>query len=525
MKKIRRVPMFLIVISVFIFISILAIYSFGRFAKQAKGEPSFALAVQDDQTDLDKALGPEFALHPDESSLLLVPSDIDAFAIRAKSAREAGRSLDLQYYMWHNDLTGQLLGLEVLNAADRGVRVRIILDDMNVKENSELLATLNQHENIKIRMFNPTRVRGNSLMRGIEMLLRGLSLDRRMHNKSWIADGRIAIVGGRNIGDEYFGAASNRNFFDVDLLIGGHAVREAETIFDEFWNCDAVIPIDALVKSDAQALEELRMSIANKRKNLVAAPYFDKLKETPNAKALFKKEWNQGNWQVHWSKNVHIYSDPAIKAFAKGEAHWLKKRLEPIITNAKQRLNIISPYFVPGKSGVSEFVQLHQQGVDVNILTNSLATNDVIFAHGGYITYRKPLLRNGINLYELKPFGKVGHTLLGSSSASLHTKAFLIDNEMGFVGSFNFDPRSANLNTEMGIIFAEPAIVQALQHEFIMRTNGDYSYQVTLTNDQLHWLDQRNNQQPIVWNYDPESKWWQRALATIISYLPIESQL
>ena len=119
----------------------------------------------------------------------------------------------------------------------------------------------------------------------------------------------------------------------------------------------------------------------------------------------------------------------------------------------------------------------------------------------------------------------MGHTLLGSSSASLHTKAFLIDNEMGFVGSFNFDPRSANLNTEMGIIFAEPAIVQALQHEFIMRTNGDYSYQVTLTNDQLHWLDQRNNQQPIVWNYDPESKWWQRALATIISYLPIESQL
>lgn len=525
MKKMGRLKMFITVVIVFILVSLCAVYSFGWFAKQAKGEPSYAFEVQDDQTALDKALGPEFALHPNQSSLLLVPSDKDAFAIRAKSAREAGRSLDLQYYIWHNDLTGQLLGLEILDAADRGVRVRIVLDDMNVKDNSHLLATLNQHPNIHIRMFNPTRARDNSLMRGIEMLLRGLSLDRRMHNKAWIADGRMAIVGGRNIGDEYFGAAENRNFFDVDLLIGGQAVQETETIFDEFWNSDAVIPIEALLSSNENALAELRLTIASKRSNLLAAPYLKQLQATPTVKSLFKKEWNQGAWQVHWTKNIHVYSDPAIKAFGKGQSQWLKNRLEPFMINAKQNLNIISPYFVPGKSGVKEFAQLHQQGVSVSILTNSLAANDVILAHGGYISYRKPLLENGINLYELKPFGKIGHSLLGSSDASLHTKAFLVDDKLGFVGSFNFDPRSANLNTEMGIIFEQPVIVQALQNEFNLRTSSDYSYQVILQGDKLRWQDQNNQQQPIEWQHDPESKWWQRTIATIVSYLPLESEL
>lgn len=525
MKQKGRLRMLLIVMGGFILFSILAIYSFGRFAKQVKGESSYALTIQDGQTNLDKALGIEFALHPNESSLLLVPSDKDAFAIRAKSAREAGRSLDLQYYMWHNDLTGQLLGLEVLEAAERGVRVRIILDDMNVKDNSDLLATLNQHPNIHIRMFNPTRARGNNLMRGIEMLLRGLSLDRRMHNKAWIADGRMAIVGGRNIGDEYFGAAENRNFFDVDLLIGGQAVHDTEAIFDDFWNSDAVIPIEALVKNHKQSLEHLRLTIESKRANLLAQPYLNQLADTPSVQSLFKKEWNQGVWQVHWSKDIHVYSDPAIKAFNKGEAQWLKNRIQPIITQSTRRLDIISPYFVPGKSGVHEFIHLHQQGVALRILTNSLAANDVIFAHGGYMTYRKPLLEKGIKLYELKPFGKVGHTLLGSSGASLHTKAFLVDDKLGFVGSFNFDPRSANLNTEMGIIFAEPTIIQALQNEFNLRISNDYSYHVILQDDKLCWLDQSDHHEEIKWQHDPESKWWQRALATVISYLPIESQL
>lgn len=517
--------MLFILIILFILASLISVYMYGRFAKQAKGESGYALTVQENQTRLDKALGPEFKLHPNQTSLLLIPSNIDAFAIRAMSAREAGRSLDLQYYIWHDDLTGQLLALELLDAADRGVRVRVILDDMNANNTSDLIATLNLHPNISIRMFNPTRARDNSFIRGFEMILRIFSLNRRMHNKSWIADGRMAVVGGRNIGNEYFGAAENRNFFDADLLIGGDAVKETETIFDDFWNSDAVIPIEALVTAETDALEKLRVRAKEKRENLSAFPYINKLKETPTVKSLFNGQWNQEGWRVHWTTKAHVYSDPAVKAFNQGQDKWLIHYLIPTLGGATQQLKIISPYFVPGKTGVNKLSQLHQKSVEIDILTNSLAANDVIMAHGGYAPYRKSLLENGIKLYELKPFGKTERSFIGSSDASLHTKAFLVDSRIGFVGSFNFDPRSANLNTEMGIIFEEPTIVKALQDEFDMKTNRDFSYHVILENNNVYWIDENKNIISTIWDVDPESKWWQRAIAAIIGYLPIESQL
>lgn len=525
MSQIGRLRMLIIVVILFIFASLITVYSFGRFAKDAKGEAGYALAVQEEQTELDKILGTEFLLHPNQSSLLLIPSNLDAFAIRAISAREAGRSLDLQYYIWNDDLTGQLLGLELLDAADRGVRVRVILDDMNAHGKSSLLATLNLHPNISIRMFNPTRSRDDSFMRGIEMILRAFSINRRMHNKSWIADGRMAIVGGRNVGDEYFDAADDRNFFDVDLLISGEAVKETELIFDDFWNSNAVIPIEALVTANDNALHKLRNIIKQKRESIFALPYINKLRETPNVKSLFKGGWNQGELQVHWTKHVHVYSDPAIKAFDQGEDKWLFHYLEPALHRATKTLALISPYFVPGKDGVNKFAQLHQQGVDIDILTNSLAANDVIMAHGGYAPYRKSLLENGINLYELKPFGKTERSLMGSNDASLHTKAFLVDGKLGFVGSFNFDPRSTNLNTEMGIIFEEPTIVQALQNEFNIRSHSDFSYHVVLNDGKLRWLELDENNESIIWKHDPQSKWWQRTIAKLVSWLPIESQL
>ncbi|WP_392560434.1 phospholipase D family protein [Orbus mooreae] len=517
--------MVIIILILFILSSLLAVYSFGLFAKRVKGEASYALATQDNQTQLDKALAPESALHPKQTSLLLIPSNLDAFAIRAASAREVGRSLDLQYYIWNDDLTGQLLAIELLHAADRGVRVRIILDDMNSHGHSSLLATLNLHPNISIRMFNPTRARDNRFMRGLEMILRVFSINRRMHNKSWIADGRMAVVGGRNIGNEYFGAADNRNFFDADLLIGGEAVKETEAIFDDFWNSDAVIPIEALVNADSNSLTQLKEIVQQKKTHLSAIPYLNKLKETPSVKSLFTGEWNKGGWQVHWTQSAHVYSDPAIKAFGQGESQWLIHHIAPLLENAAKTVKLISPYFVPGKNGVNQLTQIQQKGVTIDILTNSLAANDVIMAHGGYAPYRKPLLANNINLYELKPFGKTERSLIGSSDASLHTKAFLVDSKIGFVGSFNFDPRSANLNTEMGIIFEDPNIVSALQKEFAMKTSRDLSYQVILVDGKLRWLDENENDEPIIWQQDPQSKWWQRAMAKIVGYLPIESQL
>lgn len=520
-----RLRMLLLLITFFIIASLLAVYNFGQFAKRAKGQETYALPVNNEQTRLDRVLTPALNAHPHESSLTLIPSNLDAFAIRAMSAREAGRSIDLQYYIWKDDITGQLLGLELLEAADRGVRVRILLDDLNSHGYSSMLAIINQHPNIDIRMFNPTRARGNPLFRGIEILLRAFSINRRMHNKAWIVDGRIAIVGGRNIANEYFDAAESRNFFDVDLLTAGVAVQETETIFDDFWNSDASIPLSALYKVSEQDLINLKEKINQQKSSLSALPYLEKLKQSPSVQSLFNGNWSQTGWKLYWSNDVHVYSDPAVKVFDEDQENWLYRQLWSSLNQAKHSIHLISPYFVPGKHGVQQFAKLQKQGTNVNILTNSLVANDVIMAHGGYAPYRKSLLQNGIQLHELKPFGKTSRSLIGNSGASLHTKAFLVDENTGFVGSFNFDPRSTNLNTEMGIIFHVPEIIQSLEQEFILRSSDRYSYHVYLENNQLRWFDADDKDDSTIWQHDPESHWWQRAVAKIIGYLPIESQL
>lgn len=512
--------MLLIIISFFILASIVSVYSYGRFAKRAKGEPSYTLPLQDEQTSFDCAITKELEQYPEQTGLQIVRDNLEAFSVRAMSAREAGRSLDLQYYIWNDDLTGRLLSLEVLRAADRGVRVRILLDDLNAHGRNSFLAALNLHPNIEIRMFNPTVARDKSLIRGVEMLLRIFSVNRRMHNKAWIVDGRIAVVGGRNIGDEYFDAADDRNFFDIDLLIGGTAVADASQIFDEFWNSEVVIPLSVLLKPKHNALEKWRNNITANYQSIAAQPYIKKLLQSPSVQSLFRSEY-----QVCWTDDIHIFSDPPEKAFALREKDWLINKLLPVWHSAVNDFKIISPYFIPGRLGVNKFKQLRQNNVNIDILTNSLATNDVIMAHGGYAPYRKTLLKEGIHLYELKPFGPQDKSLLGSHGASLHTKAFLVDDNIGFVGSFNFDARSAKLNTEMGVLFSQATIADGLKQEFDLRTNANYSYFVTLQKGKLLWQDTPYNGAMAIWHHDPQSKWWQRVMAKVIGWLPIQSWL
>lgn len=518
MKK--KMYYFLIFIVLFLVASFISIYSYGVFAKQVRGAPSYTLPVQSVQSFLDRAIAPHWQAHPQESGLILLKSNLDAFAVRAVTAREAGRSLDLQYYVWHDDLTGQLLGLELLQAADRGVRVRLLLDDMTVHDRGSMLSALNEHPYIEIRVFNPTRARDTGLRRGIEMLLRAFSVNRRMHNKAWIADGRVAIVGGRNIGNEYFDASPEINFFDVDLMVTGSAVEQASHIFDDYWNSPAAFPLETLVTPPENALGNLRQKAMQSTQSILAHPYIQHLHQTPSIQELFS-----GKHPVYWAPDVHVYADPAEKIFGQGQPNWLIHTLQPIWNSTTQDFKVISPYFVPTKSGMHNFTTLQQDGVSISILTNSLAATDVLMVHGGYAPYRKPLLELGVKLYELKPFGSPDKSLLGSSGASLHTKAFLIDGETGFVGSFNFDPRSALWNTEMGIIFKEPTIVAQLMQEFNKRTSSTYSYELILQNNELAWKDVSSANEEEIWTHDPQSKWWQRTATKVISWLPIESQL
>lgn len=514
-KWVRRLG---IVLLILIVASAVALYSYGRFAEGARGPASSSLPTAAGTTALDRAIAPLLAAHPGQSGMALLSDNLDAFTVRAASTRAAERSLDLQYYIWNHDFTGNLLSYEVLRAADRGVRVRLLLDDMTAHGKDSHLAALDAHPNIEVRLFNPSRSRAGVLGRATEMLLRPMAMNRRMHNKAWIADGRVAVVGGRNVGDEYFDAASQTNFLDLDAVLLGPAVTQTATIFDDFWNSPSVIPLAALTKAEDGALEKLRENGDAGYRSMQATDYVARLRRSPGVRALV------GGNTLHWLDDVGVYSDPATKGQGEGQPQWLVHRLGKAMGEAKRDLRIISPYFVPGDEGTRWLVGKQAQGVDVSVLTNSLAANDVMAVHGGYAPYRVPLLQGGVALFELMPHGKQDSSLFGSSGASLHTKAFAVDGEGGFIGSFNLDPRSVNLNTEMGILFRDRNAATALLDSYEAKIAADRSYRVRLQDGSLRWEDA--SQQPArVWDREPEASVWRRWTARAIGWLPVESQL
>lgn len=516
-KILRRVGWTVVVLAL---ASLASLYTYGRFAERARGAEVHALPLAEAQTGIDQVLAPLVAAHGGRAGVMVLPDNAEAFAVRAMTARRAGRSLDLQYYIWHPDFTGNLLFNELLRAADRGVRVRLLLDDMNVHGSKSVLAALDSHPLIEVRMFNPTRAREGSVMRGVELLLRFFSVNRRMHNKAWIADGRVAVVGGRNIGDEYFDAAEDVNFMDTDALVVGPPVAQAERVFDGYWNSATAIPLAALVQAPADALARLRHSIDAGLASVRATPYVQHLRQAPGVQEVV-----QGRRPLHWARDVAIVADPPAKAEGAAPGpDWMTPQLAARMQRAQRQLRVISPYFVPGEAGLRFVQALRARGVEVGVLTNSLAANDVVAVHGGYAGYRVPLLRQGVALYELKPQGRPDGSLFGSSGASLHTKAFLVDDSGGFIGSFNLDPRSMNLNTEMGLVFDDPGIAAELARIYRAKTAAAISYRLELGEAGLRWHDEAA-QPPVVWTHEPEASLGRRAAARVIGWLPVESQL
>jgi len=514
----RRLKWLGIAVAGFVLASLLSLWSYGRFARHAQGAPGHALPVAAGATLLDRRIAPLLQAHARRSGMALVQDNLDAYAVRALSARSAGRSLDLQYYIWHDDFTGRLLDYELLDAADRGVRVRLLLDDLNAHGRNSVLAALDAHPNIEVRMFNPTRNRKGTIARSVEMLLRMVSVNRRMHNKAWIADGRVAVVGGRNIGDEYFSAAADTNFIDLDALVVGPAVAQTEAIFDDFWNGKAAIPLSALKQARPGALQELRGRAVNAERLVRDHPYLRRVRASSGI-----DEFISGA-AMHWPDRLQVLSDPADKVEGGDKARWLVRPLAAAMLGARKSLHVVSPYFVPGDRGVRALRALRAKGVDVEVLTNSLAATDVLAVHSGYAPYRKPLLETGVKLFELKPKGDIDSSLFGSSGASLHTKAFSADGDIGFIGSFNVDPRSISLNTEMGVLFHDADATAALERVYRDKTDGGHSYRVLLRDGAVRWEDTAARP-PVAWDEEPETRWWQRAAVTVLGWLPIESQL
>lgn len=520
-KKLKVVA---VIVLAFALASLLSVWSYGRFARAAQGEPSVALAVGGAQTEIDAVIAPLLEANPEQAGLSLIADNRDAFAIRALTTRHAGRSVDAMYYIWRDDLTGSLLDAELLDAADRGVRVRLLLDDMAAHGSADRrLAALDAHPHIEVRLFNPTRERSNPLSRGIGMLLRPWSTNRRMHNKAWIVDNQIAIVGGRNIGDEYFDAAEDTNFLDADLALIGPPVAETSAMFDEYWNDAAALPINTLVRDSQKRLRERRQAIRDEAESPNVQRWRAHLKTTHDAETLLRRRAT-----LHWAdaQDVRIIADPAKKVRAQAPERWMLPVLAEVMMRAQDSLYVVSPYFVPGEGGLLLVAALRARDTDVRIITNSLAATDVVAVHSGYAPYRAPLLHTGAQMYELKPDGPADNSLFGSSGASLHTKAFVVDRDIGFVGSFNMDPRSAQLNTEMGVIFKQPAAVAELQTIIHSKLAPEAAYHVTLTGngDTLQWRDSNGDGEK-TWTHEPETSRWLRAKTRMIGWLPIESQL
>ncbi|WP_336294526.1 phospholipase D family protein [Bartonella sp. CB169] len=512
---------------IFFFVaSTLTIYAYGRFVKSSRGECSYALAIKKDETKFDRIVNQlaekTDGLGVDKDALSLIISNLDAFCVRAIAAAQAGRSLDLMYYIWDDDLTGRLLLSEIVEAADRGVRVRLLLDDINAQARDPAYIALDKHPNIEVRMFNPGLSRKGGLRRGLEIILRAITVTRRMHNKAFIVDGRIACVGGRNLADSYFDAGEESHFQDLDLMLIGPSVKKVESIFDDFWNSAVVLPIHTLVvPKSAGDLGYWKDKLRKFRDSKVAKVYLDYVKEHINFDYFI-----QTGKRLFLADKVVVLSDPPEKALRKKSSNWLMKALSRVIGDAQKTVQITSPYFVPGKVGMQNFSHLVSKGVEVKILTNSLAATDVALVHGGYVPYRKPLLKSGVKLYELKPDGNAhGLRLFRSSKASLHAKAFLVDRKTAFIGSLNFDPRSAALNTEMGILFECAPIAARLDLLFSEATTGEMSYNLRLgENNRIYW-DFIENKKLYSVNSEPESNFWRRTFTKIISWLPIESQL
>ncbi|RZT97947.1 phospholipase D family protein [Rivibacter subsaxonicus] len=469
------------------------------------------------------------APHPGQSACMALPDGVEALVARLALAGRAERSLDLQYYIWHDDLTGRYLTEALLRAADRGVRVRVLLDDVGARADDQVLSSLDAHPNIEIRLFNPVAWRSLRLLGTAADFGR---VNRRMHNKAFVADNQVAILGGRNIGDEYFGAPGDVAFGDLDVLTTGRVVPEVSASFDRYWNSSHAYPIATLLgrPGDPAQLAALRGRLAN-----YVAAQRDSAYASEATESWLESRAGNGP-RLHWGQVRLLADDPdKIELSADEIATQRATNRSPTASPVRRELLIVSPYFVPGDKGVAALAALVARGVRVTVLTNSLAATDVGAVHAGYARQRKALLVAGVRLYELRPHAdkdsepaaRRKKDTFGSSRASLHAKTFIFDRESVFIGSLNLDPRSLYLNTEVGLV-CESAALSAMLADGIERGLDSATWQVLLEDDtsgrRLAWM-QKDGETFKKLDAEPEVGTLRKLGVWLLGLLPIESQL
>ncbi|WP_255367144.1 phospholipase D family protein [Dyella sp. OK004] len=452
----------------------------------------------------------------------------NALLSRVALADHAAHSIDLQYYIFANDMTGHLMMQHLLAAADRGVRVRMLIDDNNFDDKGHLFEALDSHPNIEVRLFNPFQTRDPTLLsRVTQLMLEWRRLNRRMHNKSFIVDNSVAVIGGRNIGDPYFDAGSDTRFRDLDVVAIGPVVPQASEAFDAYWNCDAAYPLNQLKKTDGsgQRLAAARLILQKEVRAFAQSDYaqavLDELPDGPTAD-------RRGAW--FWG-DAELVADQPEKIEATGDVPALRigPRLKTMVDGAQHEILATTPYFIPGDAGTKHLVSLAQSGVSIKILTNSLASTDETAAHAGYVHYRKALAEGGVQLYELKPTSgqSQSSTSIGKSSGiSLHAKTIVVDGHQVFIGSLNMDQRSKLLNTEMGVIVDSPGLAHAVSDFFHTATRPSNAYQVTIdsASHDLVWRAEDDGK-PVTYQRDPAANTKRRTEVTLLHLLPIDGLL
>lgn len=464
---------------------------------------------------------------PGDSGFYMLASSDDAFRARAELIRAAGSSLDLQYYIFHEGLSTDLLVQELLAAADRGVRVRILLDDLTSDGRDYEIAQLAAHPHIKVRVFNPLHLgRATGATRMLGRLFNLNRQHRRMHNKLWLSDSSLAIVGGRNLGDEYFDAQPYLNFTDIDLLVGGPMASQLAVSFDQYWNHQLSVPLQQFVwrppgeRQLHKARQRLTKTIAAQRR------------EDPQRYARLTRYRHDpllDQWlgTLIWAHGLALWDAPN-KLLAQGEPdpEWLLvTQLEPHL-QTREELLLVSAYFVPAQQGLLRLSQAADAGVDVRLLTNSLEATDVPIVHGAYAPYRRSLLERGIQLWELRrqPDEDSSYSFGGTSESSLHSKGLVIDRRKVFVGSFNFDPRSVLWNTEVGVLVDSPELAEQMRELLLEGMSPGVSYQVDLEGDQLVWRSLNPNGELETLRREPGSL-WRHLHAWLAHWLGLENLL
>ena len=467
------------------------------------------------------AIDPLAARHPDLSGIYPLKDGPGAFAARVALVNAATSSIDVQYYIWHDDTTGDLMFDALRRAADRGVRVRLLLDDLTTRGGLDpILAALAAHPRVEVRLFNPFPQRSFRAMAYLTDLSR---VNRRMHNKSLTVDGVVTVIGGRNIADEYFQAGEGLGYVDLDVLAIGAVVADVARSFDQFWGSDSSYPASLLLKP-AQPDDRAHFATLGERAREApgAERYLRAMRESPLAQALAA-----GELPFIWAPTHLVVDDPAKGLGRSARGADLTLRLEESLQHRlSSEFLIVSPFFVPRPIGRDMLVGLAQRGVRIRVLTNGAESADVDAACAAYRSYRKDLLQSGIELFELKRGSGRSPQETQHADTSLHAKTFALDRVQIYVGSFNFDPRSANLNTEIGLVISSEELAGALSRAFD-EVVPQLAYQLELDpRGNILWLERTGaGAQPRTLTQEPGAGFWRRTWLGFLAVLPVEGQL